>query len=363
MNVAILAIRHSIHTIRWVNALAARGYDVTVISSHSGGARLHKDVQEYTLSISAPVGYFMNVLELRSLLRHLQPDLLHAHYASGYGTLARLSGYRPLLLSVWGSDVYDFPYRSPIHGWLLRANLRAADHICSTSKAMAEQIRSVCKGDPGPISVTPFGVDPDVFSPHPTNNRQRDVLTIGTVKTLSEKYGVDVLIRAVAGVRDKVEYTDELCTGKQLRLLIVGGGSQKEKFKQQVRDLALNDITVFTGPVPHRQVTQHLNALDIYVAVSRQESFGVAVLEASACECPVVVSDVGGLPEVVEDGHTGIIVPRENVSATANAILQLIQSPEQRKDMGKAGRRWVCNRYSWEACVDRMESVYAKLVT
>jgi len=361
MKVALLAIRQSIHTVRWANALANRGHNVTVISSHTGGDPLRDRVQEHTLSISRPAGYFLNVFELRSLLRRLQPDLLHAHFASGYGTLARLSGYHPFLLSVWGRDVYEFPYRSWVHRWLLNANLRAADHVCSTSKVMAEQTRSVCE-DLGPITVTPFGIDPESFSPRPGSKENGDGITIGTVKALADKYGIDVLIEAVAMVRDRLQ--DERWDGS-LRLLIVGDGSEREALEQLVQDLNLESLTTFTGQVPHREVPKYLSTLDVYVAPSRRdsESFGVAVLEASACEFPVVVSDVGGLPEVVKSGETGLIVPRENVQATAEAILKLVRHPKTRKEMGRAGRVWVRDQYSWSSCVDRMESVYHQLKT
>lgn len=361
MDIALLAIRQSIHTVRWANALANRGHNVTVISSHTGGDPLRDGVREHILSIPSPVGYFLNVFELRSLLHRLRPDLLHAHFASGYGTLGRLSGYHPFLLSVWGRDVYDFPYRTPVHRWLLKANLRAADHVCSTSEVMAEQTRSVCE-DLGPVTVTPFGIDLETFSQRPGSRENRDGLTIGTVKTLAEKYGIDVLIKAVAMVRDWIE--DER-RAESLRVLIVGDGSERGELERLVQDLNLESLTTFTGQVPHSEVPEYLSALDVYVAPSRHESesFGVAVLEASACECPVVVSDAGGLPEVVKNGETGLIVPRENVQATAEAILKLIRHPKTRKEMGKAGRAWVRDRYSWSSCVDRMESVYHRLKT
>jgi hypothetical protein len=74
---------------------------------------------------------------------HRARDLLNVHYASGYGTTAALSGFRPWMLSVWGSDVYDFPYESRLKGWWLRRNLRQADLIGSTSEAMAQQVKAL----------------------------------------------------------------------------------------------------------------------------------------------------------------------------------------------------------------------------
>jgi glycosyltransferase involved in cell wall biosynthesis len=363
MTVALLAIRNSIHTVRWANSLAERGHDVTVISSQTGGDPLHEAVREHTLLIPAPLGYFLNVFELRSLLRRLQPDLLHAHFASGYGTLGRLSGDHPYLLSVWGRDVYEFHTRSSIHRRLLQSNLRAPDHVCSTSEVMVEQTRSVCE-EVGPITVTPFGVDTEAFAPESDGTNDQDVIRVGTVKTLADKYGIDVLVEAVATVRDALQDAGAP-EAERLRFLIVGGGPQAGELKQQVRDRRLENITTFTGQVPHEEVPHYLNKLDVYVAASREdsESFGVAILEASACACPVVVSNVGGLPEVVEEGRTGLVVPREDPFATAEAILELIRDPQLRTSMGEAGRSWVQDRYSWESCVDRMEAVYKNVTT
>ena len=92
------------------------------------------------------------------------------------------------------------------------------------------------------------------------------------------------------------------------------------------------------GPVPHEKVPDILGQLDIYVAASRWESFGVAVLEAAACGLPVVVSDVGGLPEVVEHGITGFVVRREDPGSVADALIRLVSSGELRRRMGDAAR-------------------------
>ena len=101
--------------------------------------------------------------------------------------------------------------------------------------------------------------------------------------------------------------------------------------------------------------------LDIYVAVSIKESFGVAVLEASACSKPVVVSNVGGLPEIVEDGITGFIVEKENPEVLAEALEKLILDIDLRIQMGKNGRNKVINEYNWKDSVAAMISIYESI--
>ena len=150
----------------------------------------------------------------------------------------------------------------------------------------------------------------------------------------------------------------------KLRLLIVGGGPDETKLKNLARELNIADITTFCGRVSHEEVPKYLNSMDIYVAVSvsESESFGVAIIEASACGLPVIVSDVGGLPEVVVANKTGLIVRREDVSGTAEAIIKLVRDRDLREQMGLNGRLHVQENYEWSKNVSQMEEVYAKVI-
>ena len=149
-----------------------------------------------------------------------------------------------------------------------------------------------------------------------------------------------------------------------MKLLIVGDGSRKEHYEQLTIDLKINHLTTFTGKIPHHKVPNYINMLDIYVALSvlDSESFGVAVIEASACEKPVVVSNVGGLPEVVEDGITGIIVPSKNPTEAAMAIEKLIMNKDFASKMGKAGRNRVIKLYNWSDNVNQMIDIYRNII-
>ncbi len=354
MRVAFLAKRHSVHTTRWVNALAGAGTEVHLISSVHHGEPLDRAVHFHPLAVPPPAGFLLNAPELRRILRSIRPDVLNAHYASGYGTLARLSGFHPYVLSIWGSDVYEFPGRSIVHRTVLRGNLAAADWVCSTSHAMAHQAATI--HTPTHLSVIPFGVDTTAFRPEPGTN-ERPEIVVGTVKALAPRYGIDLLLRAFAWVRDRLSSEDPGLAGR-LRLRIVGGGPEAEALARLATALGVAKEVSFVGPVPHDHVPDHLRGFDVYAALSRHESFGVAVIEASACGCPVLVSDAGGLPEVVLHERTGIVVPRENVEAAAEALLRLILAPSLRSDLGRAGRAHVVTNYAWETSVRAMVEVY-----
>jgi len=279
--------------------------------------------------------------------------LLNVHYATGYGLLGRLSGYKPLCLSVWGTDVYDFPAKSPLHRWLLKGNLRFANTIASTSYSMARKTAETYS-HPN-IFITPFGIDEILFSPKPSE-RESDVLVLGTVKTLKFAYGIDTLIKAFAIAADKLNGII------RVTLEITGDGPELVDLQSLAVRLGVADNIIFHGAINHAQVPEMLNRLDVYVVLSRLESFGVAILEASACEKPVLVSDAEGPAEVVIDGVTGFIVPKNDPEIAAEKMVTLLKNSELRSRLGKAGRQHVMDHYTWDKALDIMIDTYKKTI-
>ena len=361
MKVALLAAGTSVHAVRWAEGLAAIGVEVSLVTQHPPLRPLDARVRIELLPHRGPLGYLRNAAAVQSVLRRARPDLLNAHYASGYGTLARRAGFRPTLLSVWGSDVFEFPDRSPLHRWWMRGTLRWATGIASTSEAMARRVRELVPDAPR-LLVTPFGVDVARFHPRERDESDRpaEPLVIGTVKTMSDTYGIDLLIAAFALIlRDPSVPPD---VAASLRLRLVGGGPDLERYRALARGLEVEPQVEFCGPVPHDEVPIVLREFDIFVALSRAESFGVAVLEASAAGLPVIVSDAGGLPEVVLAGETGLVVPAGEVDEAARALRQLVTDPEMRRRLGRAGRVRVEERFAWSASLRTMCEAYRRTI-
>ncbi len=359
MKIVFLAGYNVIHTVRWVNSLCERGHDVHLLSLHRKGDQLDPRVKKVLLPFPPPLGYYLNVPFVRSYLKKIQPDLLNAHYASGYGTLGRLTGFHPYILSVWGSDVYDFPNHSDRNRNLVVKNLCCADLICSTSRVMAKHTKKLCPAL-GEVYITPFGIDVKKFSPQDNITDTKNI-TIGTVKRLEEMYGVDLLLRSFATLREDL-YEIDSALSERLRLLIVGGGTQIDALRVQARTLKIDEVTSFKGTVANHDVPSYLHKIDIYAALSRFESFGVAILEASSCGLPVVVSDADGPREVVKDYETGIIVPREAVQSSADALKKLVLDNRLAVQFGAEGRRHVVRNYGWNQSVDILENAYRQVI-
>jgi L-malate glycosyltransferase len=212
---------NSIHTVRWANGLAGQGLKIHLATLKEPIEPLDASVELHLLRGSPPLGYVTAARQLNRLWRRLERCTVNVHYASGYGTLARLSRIGPSLLSVWGSDVYDFPHNSWLHRKVLIANLLASTAIGSTSNAMAREVRKLI-GDQRDIYITRFGVDRGEFVPGGAREcKYKDEIVIGTVKTLSHKYGIDTLVEAFAIAREKVRLVD-MNRADRMRLLIAG---------------------------------------------------------------------------------------------------------------------------------------------
>lgn len=363
MRIVLLAGSSSIHTVRWANGLSGAGHVVHVISQHPTLDPFDPLVNVHHFPYRGVLGYFTMVPAVRRLIQQIQPDIVNAHYASGYGTTARLVNFHPWILSVWGSDVYDFPHTSPLHKWLIRKNLCAADQVASTSYCMADETRKLTLSHTD-IAITPFGVDVGKYSGiTPLSTEQNPKLVIGTIKTMSPKYGIDTLITAYSILVRRFDHRSDV-TAPELELRLIGGGGQVSELKALVEELGISNHVKFVGRVSHTEVPKELAGLDIYVALSRldSESFGVAIIEAGAAGRPVVVSNAGGLPEVTIDGVTGFVVTRENPEAAADAIEKLVLDAELRRQMGIAGRHHVSKHYAWDACINTMINVYKQTI-
>jgi glycosyltransferase involved in cell wall biosynthesis len=365
MRLLWLADANTAHTERWVNALADRGHEILLFSLTNPlpgrlpartGVRLETAGLSSELAYSAEGGarklwYASALPKIAALQRRFRPHVSHAHYASSYGVLGMLAQLRPRVLSIWGADVYNTPHRSVLHRWIISRSIRSADMVLSTSYIMREQGLRLCRRE---IDVLPFGIDTSAFAPAATGSRTSTV--IGTVKSLEDKYGIDVLLHAFASLRRER-------ASAALHLLIVGGGSLEHALKELAQSLGIAPAVTFAGRVPYARAPEMHNSLDIAVfpSVEDSESFGVSVIEAQACARPVVVSRVGGLPEVIIEGETGLIVPPRDARALASAIGLLLDDPARAAAMGLAGRRHVTANYDLGACVDTLEGHYAKL--
>lgn len=340
--IAIVSSGSSIHVKKLLNAMADRGFELTLFTLPNH-LKLKDSFDEritiHKLPYSGTKGYIMNVPYLCRQLRKGEFDLVNSHYVSGYGTLTRLTHYHPSALAVFGSDVYDFPFKSTFHRRLVVKNLDSADVLTSTSGVMVNKVREFYQKDKE-IIVTPFGVDLSVFYPR-EGYKNPDCFTFGIVKKISPKYGISTLLRAFSAFKQNH-------SNDAVRLLIYGAGPFEEEYKLQTIELGLSDYVTWGGFVNNLKVPEVLSKMDVACFPSESESFGVAAVEAMACGVPVITSDAPGFTEVNEDGVTGLIVRKKSVEELVFAMETMYaMSAEERIRMGKNGIERVHKYYDF----------------
>lgn len=363
VKIILLAAGNDIHSVRWANQLAMHGNEVHLCYASNQKPAMDKfreGIFLYELKVPAPYGYYLNIPQLKKIIRKVNPDILNAHYSSGYGTLGRLVGFSPFLLSVYGSDVYDFPYKKKMNMNIIRKNLYSADEIASTSNAMAIQTSTLIDMPVSKINITPFGVDIEKFS---KKNIQKDdsKIIIGSIKKLTPKYGMKYGILAIDFlVKNLLDDQQNI----KLEYRIYGEGEEKQELELLAEKCGISNTVKFMGRVPNEVVPKALNEMDIFLgnSILDSESFGVAIVEAMACEVPVIVTDVDGFKEVVDNGNAGIMVPRKDPKAMADEIYKLIENPELRKEIGQKQRKRVIENYNWVENVRKMEGIYKRMI-
>ena len=167
MKICFVGPANSGHIVKWCKWFSQRNHEVHVISFTSGeisGAEVHQirtkaDAQGGNLG---KIRYLFTGSQIKRLIDEINPDIINVHYATSYGAATALSGVKKYILSVWGSDIYDFPKKSILHRGLLKYSLKKAALLFSTSHAMAEEASQYTDKE---FIITPFGVDMDLFSP------------------------------------------------------------------------------------------------------------------------------------------------------------------------------------------------------
>ena len=223
--------------------------------------------------------------------------------------------------------------------------------ICSTSNGMKKILKNDFQRDD--VQVIPFGVDTNIFckSPH----RDKDFI-VGTIKSIESHNGIDCMIDAAQIIVNEYGIS-------KIKFLIIGDGLLLDDMKKKTKKLNLENYVSFKGWVPSQKVVEYLNELSVFVAVSTRESFGVSVLEASACEVPCITSDVGGLPEVNKNNYSGYLIPAQNPKLLAEKILIFYKDRELALKMGQKGRKRVLKNFSLQSSVKKMVKVYEDILS
>jgi glycosyltransferase involved in cell wall biosynthesis len=304
---------------------------------------------------------------LKRLLREIQPDVLHAGPVQTSAFLAALSGFRPLVTMSWGSDLLKDAERSRAYRWITRYTLAHSTVLVGDCQAVRDKAASF--GFPTTRTfVFPWGIDLERFSPgdgsHEFTSAQaqalrsrlgwQDNFVVLSLRSWEPIYGVDVMLRGFA--RAAAEVPD-------LRLLLLGGGSQARLVHQIIQENGLQDKVSLGGQVNQADLPAMYHAADLYISASHSDGTSVSLMEALGCGLPVVITDIPGNREWIADGEQGWLFPDGDDQAVTRLILRAYQwskeQPEKLAALRQTARLRAEQRADWKKNFAVLLTAYA----
>jgi glycosyltransferase involved in cell wall biosynthesis len=290
-------------------------------------------------------------------------DLIHAHWVIPSGFVASflaLLNRKPLFISLHGSDMY-LAYHNLIWRSMASWVFRHAQGITACSQHLADT--AIQMGAlPEHVYLIPYGADPVRFSPRIPSAELRqklgialDALIILAVGRLVDKKGFAQLVRAMPEVLIQVP---------RAHLIILGEGPQRTLLERLRHELRLEHHMLLPGAVPWVTVADYLAASDVFVMPSIRDVTGNldglpnVILEAMAAGRPVIATHIAGIPLVVQNNVTGILLDEAKPEFLSRALVRLLTSPEERRAMGLAGRARVEKELNWEQVANRFDHIY-----
>jgi len=320
------------------------------------GAILENLSRSPWLYLQAPFLVLFELIAALRLARTTRPDVIHAHWFVPQGIVAVLVGRIlriPVVITAHGGDVYGL--RGRLLDALRRALASRCEAVTVVSRDMATKLPEATSRRGEPPRVMPMGVDTQRFSAkrERVENSDQTVLFVGR---LAKKKGVEYLIHA---------FPDVLAHHPDARLVVVGDGPCRGELETLSSQLGLADRVRFAGAQPPAELPRFYGGSRVFVGPSvvtrggDTESFGLVFVEAMAADCPVVGTSVGGIPDVVIHGRTGLLVEPKSPGALAVAINGLLDSPAEAGKMGALARRWVRRKFDWRQVAQRYANLLA----
>ena len=371
MRILFLVCSVTDHDEKFVRNLSAAGHETCIFSFHQRQVdpRLatlpHISVESVPLRFLPKLQRFMPIHllpRLKACIKRFRPDVIHGGNTWNESFLGALSGFHPLLVMPYGSDVLLDTQRNPWFAFANRTVFRAADWVTCDAEHVKKKLVADFAYPAEKITVIPWGIDVESIARGRAAQRDavrkdlgwQDKFIVIMTRNHEPVYGIDVFLKGMGAACAK---------NPNLRVIMIGGGGLTAEMKALAGSLGLTDVMRWTGKIPREQLLQYLYASDLYVSTSHSDGTSVSLLEAMAAGLSALLTDVPSNLEWIIDGENGRIVPRGDHAAVGEAVLALAADASANERYGQRNLEIVRARGDWAGNFRMIEDIYQRLAS
>lgn len=354
MRICLLADGESIHTVRWCQQFHEFGHEVHLIT--------FKNVKILNIQVHYVDGVDIDVsggnwkvvlkyLKVKQIIKAINPQALHALYATSYGLLGALSGFHPYIVTPLGSDVLISPKQSSIYRFILKYVFKSADIITSMAPHMKESMLELGSKNEK-IKDIMFGINTDIFN---KNNRSISTtdFVICSTRNFEPVYNIPHFLRSIALIKEKIPH---------LKVNIIGDGSLKENLIQITKELQIDDVIRFYGKVPQGEVVSILSQAHVFVTVSLSDGNSLSLIEAMACGTYPVATDILANKQWITDHVNGRFVAINDIDGLAECLLDVYKNYNLIIDKAMLeSDKLIAEKGTWQINMAKMNKIYESL--
>ena len=354
MKICLLADGDSIHTQRWCQHFYELGHELHLIT--------FKNVQIKNINVHVVAGVDIKVSggnwkiifkykQVKKIIQKIQPDILHALYATSYGLLGALSGFKKYIVTPLGTDVLISPNQSFIYRAILKFVFKKAKVITSMAPHMREAMLKYGAKE-GKITDIILGINTDIFNKS-NRNLPTNQFVICSTRNFEPVYNIPHFLKAIAYIKDEIP---------NLKVNIIGDGSLKEDLINLSKQLNINNEVTFLGKVPQSKVVDILNHSHVFVTVSLSDGNSLSLIEAMACGAYPVATDILANRQWITDGINGSFVKINDVEGLAKCLINIYKNyfsiiPTAMEKSDKI----ILEKGTWNVNMSKMNEIYQSL--
>ncbi len=350
------------HDFRFLSSLAKTEMDVYYLRLEKKNTSLNeKSLPENVTVLPGLSGYenyesvnFTLMMDrLRKIIYQVNPDIIHAGPIQSCGFLSALTGFSPLITMSWGSDILVDSEKDYLWRWVTEFTLNKTSVFLGDCEAV--KMKAIRFGfSENRIVLFPWGIDLHHYQPG--NNLQfrnklgwADKFVLLSLRSWEKIYGVEIVAKA---------FVSAAKSEPDLRLILLGNGSQEIEIKKIFEEAGMIDRVYIGGNVAQKNLPDYYRTADLYLSASYSDGSSVSLMEALACGLPVLVSNIPGNQEWIDQGKNGWLFETGNVEILKNTILEIVNKKNQLPLIGQEARKTAKKKANWEENFQKLLDVY-----